>query len=248
VNGECSFDRTLCGWRNDTLHVTGKPGSSGRSSGASQLVGHKISHTSGGVAGLLLPAGSSGGDHQSYSHRSIGSSLIASDRSGALGAQKPMVSWRLANLNSRPANLQDHTFRAPVGYVYFDVFNQHQLQQPILRSARFPAISGDETLKMRCLSFWFSAFGRGDNSLLSVYLIKFEESEGGDSAGSAVAGSSSATSDGGGSSASADAEKSDGRIMLWSIQSRYLETRRNLWYYAQTAVNAETEYQVSVIV
>lgn len=152
-----------------------------------------------------------------------------------------MVTWRLASLNSRPANLQDHTFRAPVGYVYFDVFNQHQLQRPVLRSQRFTAMSGDEPLKMRCLSFWFSAFGRGDNSLLSVYLIKFEEGEGG-SADASTATASAATSDT--AASGSDGEKSDGRIMLWSIQSRFLETRRNLWYYAQTAVNAETDYQV----
>lgn len=240
VDGECSFDRTLCGWRNETLHLNGKSlnaaGGHDRSP-QSSLIGHKISPLSGGVSGLLLPNGASSSDHQ-YSHRSIGSALISGDRTSILGAQKPLVSWKLATLNSRPANLQDHTFRAPVGFIYFDVFNQHQLQQPILRSTRFAALSGDEQVKMRCLSFWFSAFGRGDNSMLSVYLMKFEESEG--STGESSPGTSGTSEANTGN----DSEKSDGRILLWSIQSRFLETRRNLWYYAQTSVNAETDYQV----
>ena len=129
-----------------------------------------------------------------------------------------------------------------VGYVYFDVFNQHYLQQPTLRSQRFSAMTGEEPVKMRCLSFWFSAFGRGDNSVLSVHAVKFEDTEGGSAAGSP------GTSEGTATGTGTDGEKtSDRRVLLWSIQSRFLETRRNLWYYAQTAVNAETEYQVNLV-
>lgn len=114
MDGECSFDRTLCGWRNDTLHVNGKAvnvNSHGQldslRSSKSSLISHKISHTSGGVAGLV------GSSHLSHHHNQPGSSLIANDRSFALSGSKPLVSWRLATINSRPANLQDHTFRAP---------------------------------------------------------------------------------------------------------------------------------------
>lgn len=136
-----------------------------------------------------------------------------------------------------------------VGYVYFDVFNQHYLQQPTLRSVRFPAMTGDEPVKTRCLSFWFSAFGRGDNSVLGVHLLKLEESEagGGGDPGASGGGSGAAAGDSAAGDSAAGGEgkpAADGRILLWSIQSRFLETRRNLWYYAQTAVNAETEHQV----
>ena len=31
--------------------------------------------------------------------------------------------WRMATLTKRPANLQDKTYGAPVGYAYFDIFN-----------------------------------------------------------------------------------------------------------------------------
>lgn len=111
---------------------------------------------------------------------------------------------------------------------------------------RFSAMTGDEPVKMRCLSFWFSAFGRGDNSVLSVYAMKLEETEGSSDSGTGGSGGGS-SGDSLSTATGSDGEKvsSDGRLLLWSIQSRFLETRRNLWYYAQTAVNAETEYQVS---
>ena len=242
VPGECSFDHALCGWKNDTLNVDGKPtnrksDSLSGNDGKSSLIPHKISVTSGGVSGLI-------GVPQSSSPLSLNNVHLFSRAS-----MKSIVSWRLATSNSRPNNLQDHNFRAPVGYVYFDVFNQHYMQQPTLRSVKFPAITSDEGPKSRCLSFWFSAFGRGDNSILSVYLMKVEDTgESGESGGSTSSGtgsSGSSSTDKKDDTASGD-EKSEAsnKVLLWTISSKLLETRRNLWYYAQTTINGETDHHV----
>lgn len=195
------------------------------------MIPHKISVTSGGVSGLL-------GIPQSSSPLSL-NNIHFFTRANI----KPMVSWRLATSNSRPNNLQDHTFRAPVGYVYFDVFNQQYMQQPTLRSMKFTASTDESAPKSRCLSFWFSAFGRGDNSILNVYLMKVEDTgESGDSAGGAASPSTAVSTDKKEETASGTDEKSENnnKVLLWTIQSRLLDTRRNIWYYAQTSVNAET--------
>lgn len=81
IPGECSFDKSMCGWKNDTHISSIKPG---------QTAG-LISRDS------LIP------------HKNAVSSLIPS-----LGGTKLVpVQWRLATPKNRPANLQDHTFRAP---------------------------------------------------------------------------------------------------------------------------------------
>lgn len=131
VFGECSFDRDLCGYRNQS----GK----------------------GPVNGPLSKA------------------ALERKNPNRLTVLKDTVTWKLATPNSRPANLQDHSFRAPskiiigfydnlfyicvfsVGYIYFDVFNQNSVQYPILRS---PEFQPNEDNTPRCVSFWFTPFGR----------------------------------------------------------------------------------------
>ncbi|KAL3186489.1 hypothetical protein MRX96_027527 [Rhipicephalus microplus] len=81
-------------------------------------------------------------------------------------APRDSLTWRLASVVSRPANLQDHTYRAPTGYIFFDIFNQNSVQNPVLRSSTIPALEGQAE---RCLSFWFAPFGRGESSTLSVF-------------------------------------------------------------------------------
>lgn len=238
MQGECSFDRGLCGWKNDTLDVTnGKSNQKSdsqllNSNGKNSLIPHKISVTSGGVSGLI-------GISQSSSALNLNNIHLFTRANS-----KPMVSWRLATSNSRPNNLQDHTFRAPVGYVYFDVFNQQYMQQPTLRSVKFTASTAEDAPKSRCLSFWFSAFGRGDNSILSVYMMKLEDAGESSDAG-ATAGAAAPSTDKKDETASSNDEKSEAnnKVLLWTLQSRLLETRRNLWYYAQTTVNAEAGEQ-----
>lgn len=48
-------------------------------------------------------------------------------------------------------------FPVTVGYIYFDVFNQNMVQYPILRSPEFQ-VNADSPI--RCVSFWFTPFGR----------------------------------------------------------------------------------------
>ncbi|XP_028968615.1 MAM and LDL-receptor class A domain-containing protein 1 [Galendromus occidentalis] len=84
------------------------------------------------------------------------------------------LTWRLASSVSRPANLQDHTYRAPTGYIFFDIFNQNAVQNPILRSTVVQAVDSEPD---RCVSFWFAPFGRGESSTLTLYRIEPEITE-----------------------------------------------------------------------
>ncbi|XP_022647154.1 MAM and LDL-receptor class A domain-containing protein 1-like isoform X1 [Varroa destructor] len=84
------------------------------------------------------------------------------------------LTWRLASTVSRPANLQDHTYRAPTGYIFFDIFNQNSVQNPILRSTVVQSIDSEPD---RCVSFWFAPFGRGESSTLTLFRIEPEITE-----------------------------------------------------------------------
>ena len=203
VPGECSFDKTLCGWKNETRLPISKPGQL-LSASKDSLISHK--------------------------------NAVSSIRSSLNDPKVVPVSWKLAMPNVRPANLQDHTFRAPVGYVYFDVFNQNTVQSPSLRSPKFPAITGDVT--KACLSFWFSGFGRGESTTLNIYQISGGEtaSDTDIAEGPVAAPSTSAPGESG--------KEKEPRTLLWSIQARFLETRRSLWYYGQVTINGESPYQV----
>ena len=127
--------------------------------------------------------------------------------------------------------------RRSVGYIFFDVFNQNIVQNPIFKSIKFPAKEGETT--QRCLSFWFSPFGRSEVTQLAVY--QTTEGETGDADIGESAPPSSSKSD---SSASGE---SGNKILLWSIQTRKFDTRRPQWYYGQATVEAATPHEVSVI-
>lgn len=77
--------------------------------------------------------------------------------------------WKMARPENKPSGLLDHTFRSPVGYVFFDVFNKNVVQRPTLKSPLLElSLSG-----IRCLGFWFVAFGRSETTALEVsYLSK----------------------------------------------------------------------------
>lgn len=81
VPGECSFDKTLCGWKNETRLPISKPGQLLSSVSKDSLISHK--------------------------------NAVSSIRSNLNDLKVVPVSWKLASSNVRPANLQDHTFRAP---------------------------------------------------------------------------------------------------------------------------------------
>ncbi|KAI1289740.1 MAM and LDL-receptor class A domain-containing protein 1 [Halotydeus destructor] len=206
VYGECSFDRNLCGWRNHSKLAI-KPQNQ-----LSSSLGPPNKFTS-----VLSPTGRS------------------QPPSGPLGHRlNPVVessTWRLATPASRPTNMHDHTFRAPVGYVFFEVFNQNSAQTPVLQSRKFPAKDGDVSSK--CLSFWFAAIGRSDSTQLSIYQLN--EGEGAQSDADIGEAAPKDTS--------AGAPETGNRIQLWSIQTRKLDTRRPQWYYGQVTINAETAHQ-----
>lgn len=123
-----------------------------------------------------------------------------------------------------------------VGYIFFDVFNQNVLQNPVFKSIKFPAKEGDVNTK--CLSFWFSPFGRSDITSLSIY-----QTVQGD-VGDADIGESGPPPSAGGSGSGSDGSAGN-RVLLWSIQTRKFDTRRAQWYYGQTKVEASTPHEVS---
>lgn len=96
VHGECSFDRSLCGWKNMSLTNKEK----------------KLELTaSGAKAGSspLLP-------QNNQANHPLGHRLN----------QGESITWRLASPNSRPSNLQDHTFRAPSKCISHSIHWSHE--------------------------------------------------------------------------------------------------------------------------
>ena len=142
VPGECTFDVDLCSWSNKTYDVMLAPGAT--DSGRSPF--------------LESVSSASGGGH--YQGRLMGMSM---------GSRR--IGWQLATVDSRPVNLQDHTYKAPIGYTYVDVLDGggQQVAFP-LQSAEVTVQSGQQITL--CLSFWFAAFGRQDNNVLNVYLTQ----------------------------------------------------------------------------
>ncbi|KAJ6225385.1 hypothetical protein RDWZM_003930 [Blomia tropicalis] len=195
VFGECSFDRDLCGYRNQ----------SGTGPGPVQA------------------------------SPSLSKAALERKNPNRLTVLKDMVTWKLATPNSRPANLQDHSFRAPIGYIYFDVFNQNSVQYPILRS---PEFQPKDDRQPRCVSFWFTPFGRGDSTVLSVYVITLENQE-----------TNSLSEDdekksGGGVGGSGQPMGLESKALVWRITTRKFDSSKPEWMYAQVAVSPETSYRV----
>ncbi|KAK8757476.1 hypothetical protein V5799_004893 [Amblyomma americanum] len=140
-------------------------------------------------------------------------------------APRDSLTWRLASVVSRPANLQDHTYRAPTGYIFFDIFNQNSVQNPVLRSAPIPALEGQTE---RCLSFWFAPFGRGESSTLSVFQAPEAPPAGDDAPPAGTNGGASATP----------------RTLLWRLSTRRMDTSRPDWRYGQVKVQAEAPFKI----
>ncbi|GIX87423.1 MAM and LDL-receptor class A domain-containing protein 2 [Caerostris extrusa] len=110
---------------------------------------------------------------------------------------------------STPAGLLDHTFRSPVGYIFFDVFHKTAIQRPKLRSPLLEvSFSG-----VRCLGFWFVAFGRSDATALKVVLLDMSDPE------------------------------SIKRTVIWRLEARnFANASRTDWSYAQVSVEAKGDY------
>lgn len=94
VYGECSFDRDMCGYRNQSGKApTGANGQASSIVGTGQLAKAALESTRKNVPNRL-------------------------------SVLKDSITWKLATPTSRPANLQDHTFRAPSMFqVYYKTFS-----------------------------------------------------------------------------------------------------------------------------
>ncbi|GFT83236.1 MAM and LDL-receptor class A domain-containing protein 2 [Trichonephila clavipes] len=117
--------------------------------------------------------------------------------------------WKMARLDYKPAGLLDHTFRSPTGYVFFDVFHKTAVQRPKLRSPLLEvSFSG-----VRCLGFWFVAFGRSEATALEVVLLDMSDPE------------------------------SIKRTVIWRLEARnFANSSRTEWSYAQVSVEAKGDY------
>ncbi|GIY01095.1 MAM and LDL-receptor class A domain-containing protein 2 [Caerostris darwini] len=117
--------------------------------------------------------------------------------------------WKMARVDYKPAGLLDHTFRSPVGYIFFDVFHKSAIQRPKLRSPLLEvSFSG-----VRCLGFWFVAFGRSDATALKVVLLDMSDPE------------------------------SIKRTVIWRLEARnFANASRTDWSYAQVSVEAKGDY------
>lgn len=96
---------------------------------------------------------------------------VSGHTSSKLLLSSKRMSWQLATVDSRPVNLQDHTYRAPIGYVYIDVLDGGSSSMSYaLQSAEVTVQSGVQVAQ--CLSFWYAAYGRQENNLLNIYLTQ----------------------------------------------------------------------------
>lgn len=146
VPGECTFDVDLCSWSNKTYDLIGNADAAIDSSRSPflQSVNNAIGSQ---YAGRLTSF--------------IGGSSQMSRR----------MSWQLATIDNRPVNLQDHTYKAPIGYVFVDVLDSSNQQMA------FPLQSNEVTVQngqqfVQCLSFWFAAYGRQDSNRLNIHLTQ----------------------------------------------------------------------------
>jgi hypothetical protein len=150
VPGECTFDVDLCMWSNKTYDIQPMDG------------GQPADLTDNSRSPFLQSVNSAtnGNFHQASSKLMM---------KGA--ASKRLMGWQLATVDTRPVNLQDHTYKAPIGYVYVDVLDGGS--QPMafpLQSSEVNNQGGQQVTL--CLSFWFAAFGRQDTNQLQVYLTQ----------------------------------------------------------------------------
>lgn len=103
-------------------------------------------------------------------------------------------------------------------------------------------MEGEVTQK--CISFWFSPFGRSEVTMLSVFQT-IEGSTGDADIGETPPAGSPAAAASGAPAAGGTGATSDGsRRLIWQILTRKYDTRRPQWYYGQATVNAGTPHEV----
>ncbi|CAL4111317.1 unnamed protein product, partial [Meganyctiphanes norvegica] len=127
--------------------------------------------------------------------------------------------WTTASISRRPANLPDHTFGGPVGYSYFDVFNQNAKPQTL--SLVSPVTLATEDKSPLCLSFWYASFGSGDSTYLKAHRESYDTSK--------------------------DEESAAGEpVELWSITAADVGARPD-WEFGQVEVTASDDFRIKLV-
>ncbi|XP_069937459.1 MAM and LDL-receptor class A domain-containing protein 1-like, partial [Cherax quadricarinatus] len=128
--------------------------------------------------------------------------------------------WTTASISRRPANLPDHTFGGPIGYAYFDVFNQNARPQSLTLLS--PPMDKSKDNSPICFTFWYAYFGASESTKLKVTRELYnKDATEGNSTGSPVE--------------------------LWVLEATTIGTQRPEWQYGQVEVDASADYRVSVV-
>ncbi|KAK3871532.1 hypothetical protein Pcinc_023337 [Petrolisthes cinctipes] len=132
----------------------------------------------------------------------------------------PDFRWTTASVSRRPANLPDHTFGGPVGYAYFDVFNQNARPQSLTLLS--PPMDKDEDNAPICISFWYAYFGASDTTKLKVVRESYDRT--------------------------AEEENRFGEpVELWTVDAQNIGAQRPEWQFGQVQVDASADYRISLV-
>lgn len=193
VPGECTFDVDMCSWANKTYDV-----------GPMSLDGGQPTDPSDNSRSPFLQSVNSatGGNF----HQPARLMTMMSGPAAAASGKRTM-SWQLATVDSRPVNLQDHTYKAPIGYAYVDVLDGGSQALAFQLQGAEVANQGGQQVAL-CLTFWYAAYGRQDTNTLQVHLTQAsappqapEEGSGGGGGAPAAAGRPGNQATAGGNSA-----------------------------------------------
>ncbi|XP_069156146.1 MAM and LDL-receptor class A domain-containing protein 1 isoform X2 [Procambarus clarkii] len=128
--------------------------------------------------------------------------------------------WTTASISRRPANLPDHTFGGPIGYAYFDVFNQNARPQSLMLLS--PPMDKTSDNSPICFTFWYAYFGASESTKLKVTRESYDKA--------------------------AEEDKRTGTpVELWVLEAKTVGTQRPEWQFGQVEVDASTDYRVSVV-
>ncbi|KAK7075223.1 hypothetical protein SK128_016275 [Halocaridina rubra] len=128
--------------------------------------------------------------------------------------------WTTASISRRPANLPDHTFSGPIGYAYFDVFNQNAEAQSLTLMS--PPIKKSPNNAPMCLSFWFAYFGASETTKLKVQRQPYDKNLEEDK-------QVAATSE------------------LWTLDALAIGTQRPEWQFGQIQISTNTDFRILLV-
>ncbi|KAG7168141.1 MAM and LDL-receptor class A domain-containing protein 1-like 2 [Homarus americanus] len=128
--------------------------------------------------------------------------------------------WTTASISRRPANLPDHTFSGPIGYAYFDVFNQNARPQSL--GLHSPPMDKSADNSPICLTFWYAYFGASESTILKISREPYNKEV-------------------------AEGERVGEPVELWVLEASNIGTRRPEWQFGQVEVDASSDYRVSIV-